>query len=132
MKIIRQISGALTGGAMGALLTSANIWLMGVSGLSSKIGVTMTPAFAVSLVYKRVIWGAIWTLLLLIPLWKNRPVFRGVMFSLVPSAVILLVVLPSMGKGMLGFGAGSMMPAVVIGLGFIYGVFASFWYSAAR
>jgi hypothetical protein len=67
-------------------------------------------------------------LLLLIPIWRNKTILRGMVFSLVPSAMMLFVVIPSMGKGMLGLGFGPLMPVVVIGLNFIYGIFASFWY----
>jgi len=66
-------------------------------------------------------------LLLLIPIWRNKTILRGMVFSLVPSAMMLFVVIPSMGKGMLGLGFGPLMPVVVIGLNFIYGIFASFW-----
>jgi hypothetical protein len=42
---------------------------------------------------------------------------------------MLFIVLPSMGKGMLGLGFGILMPAVVIGLNIIYGAIASIWYA---
>lgn len=128
---IRNVSGAFTGGALGALLDSFNIWFMGVVGISDFIGITMKPAFAAPWVYKRMIWGGLWMLLLLLPVFKERIVLRGMLFSLFPSAMMLFMVLPSMGKGLLGMGFGSMMPAVVIGLNFIYGIFASYWYSKA-
>ena len=128
MKIIRKLSGAFTGGALGALLDSFNIWVMGVVGISDLIGITMKPEFTAPWAYKRMIWGGIWMLLLLIPVWRNKTILRGMVFSLVPSAMMLLVVIPSMGKGMLGLGFGALMPVVVIGLNFIYGIFASFWY----
>jgi len=68
-------------------------------------------------------------LLLLLPILKERIVLRGMFFSLAPSAMMLFLVLPSMGKGIFGLGFGMLMPVVVIGLNFIYGIFASFWYS---
>jgi len=129
MKIIRKLSGAFTGGALGALLDSFNIWFMGVVGISDLIGITMKPEFTAEWAYKRMIWGGIWMLLLLIPVWHNKTILRGMVFSLVPSGMMLFVVLPSMGKGMLGLGFGALMPVVVIGLNFIYGIFASFWYA---
>jgi len=43
MKIIRKLSGAFTGGALGALLDSFNIWFMGMVGISDLIGITMKP-----------------------------------------------------------------------------------------
>jgi len=129
MRLVRAISGAFTGGALGALLDSFNIWAMGKTGLSDLIGIGMKPEFTGPWLYNRMIWGGIWMLLLLLPLWKGRIIFRGMAFSLLPSAMMLLLVLPSMGKGMLGLGFGFMMPIVVVGLNFIYGIFASYWYS---
>lgn len=127
--IFRQLSGAMTGGALGALLDSFNIWAMGVIGISDFIGISMKPEFTAPWVYQRMVWGGIWMLLLLLPLWKKQLVLRGMLFSLLPSAMMLFLVLPSMSKGMLGLGFGTLMPVVVIGLNFIYGIFASFWYS---
>jgi hypothetical protein len=130
--MLRKISGAFTGGALGALLDSFNIWWMGVSGVSYWIGIGMKPAFAAPWVYKRMIWGGIWMLLLLLPVWKGRTVARGMLFSLAPSAMMLLVVFPSMGKGLFGLGFGTMMPVVVVVLNYIYGIFASWWYSQTK
>lgn len=128
MKIVRNLSGAFTGGALGALLDSFNIWFMGMVGISDLLGISMKPQFTAPWAYKRMIWGGIWMLLLLIPVWRNKTILRGMVFSLAPSAMMLFVVLPSMGKGMLGLGFGALMPVVVIVLNFIYGIFASFWY----
>jgi hypothetical protein len=129
MMIFRQLSGAMTGGAVGALLDSFIILAMGVIGISDFIGISMKPEFTAPWVYQRMVWGGIWMLLLLLPLWKKQLVLRGMLFSLLPSAMMLFLVLPSMSKGMLGLGFGTLMPVVVIGLNFIYGIFASFWYS---
>jgi hypothetical protein len=128
MKLIRHLSGAFTGGALGALLDSFNIWAMGKVGISDIIGITMKPEFTGPWVYKRMVWGGIWMLLLLLPVMKDRIILRGMTVSIVPSAMMLFMVLPSMGQGMFGLGFGNLMPVVVVGLNFIYGVFASYWY----
>lgn len=127
--MFRKLSGAFTGGALGALLDSFNIWFMGVIGLSDLIGITMKPDFAAPWIYKRMVWGGLWMLLLLLPIMKGRIILRGMLFSLLPSAMMLFMVLPSMDKGMFGLGFGTLMPVVVVLLNFIYGIFASFWYS---
>jgi hypothetical protein len=44
--------------------------------------------------------------------------------------MMLFMVFPNMGKGVLGLGLGTLTPVVVIGLNFIYGVVAAFWYRA--
>lgn len=126
---IRHISGAFTGGALGALLDSVNIWGMGVLGISDFIGITMKPEFSAPWVYQRMIWGGLWMLLLLLPILRKRIILRGMLFSLFPSGMMLFLVLPSMGKGLLGLGFGVLMPVVVVGLNFIYGIFASLWHS---
>lgn len=127
--MFKNVSGAFTGGALGGLLDSFNIWFMGVVGISDLLGITMKPEFAAPWLYQRMVWGGIWMLLLLLPLWKKRIIARGMFFSLFPSAMMLFMVLPSMGKGMLGLGFGLLTPLVVVGLNFIYGIFASFWHA---
>ena len=132
MKLLRNSSLAFTGGAIGAFVDSVNIWLMGTSGTSDMIGISMKPAFTTPWLYKRMIWGGIWMLLLLLPILKNRICLRGMLCSLAPSAMMLLVVLPAMKPGDFGTGFGILMPAVVIILNCIYGTVASTWYSLGR
>jgi hypothetical protein len=126
--ITRKISGAFTGGALGGLADSINIWVLSHAGITGLLGVSMKPEFTAPWLYQRMIWSGIWMLLLLLPLWHNRTVFRGCVFSLLPSAMMLFMVFPDMGKGILGIGFGVMTPVVVIGLNFIYGIIAAFWY----
>lgn len=132
MKTIRNASLAFTGGAIGAFIDSFNIWIMGKIGISDLIGITMKPEFTTPWLYKRMIWGGIWMLLLMLPVLKNRIYLRGMLFSLVPSAMMLFVVLPEMGKGTFGLGFGTLMPVVVVVLNFIYGIVASYWYTMGK
>lgn len=126
--MIRKISGAFAGGAFGALVDSFNIWFIGKLGISDLIGLAMKPEFSAPWLYQRMVWGGIWMLLLLLPLWRGRVLMRGCLFSLLPSALMLFMVLPGMGKGMLGLGFGAVTPLVVIGLNCIYGMVASLWF----
>lgn len=128
--MIRKVSGAFTGGAIGGLVDSINITILGKIGISDLLGVSMKPEFTAPWLYQRMVWGGIWMLLLLLPLWKNRTILRGCLFSLLPSAMMLFMVLPNMGKGLLGLGFGTLTPMVVIVLNFIYGIVAAYWYKA--
>ena len=128
--MIRKISGAFTGGAIGGLVDSINITILGKLGVSDLLGVSMKPEFTAPWLYQRMIWGGIWMFLLLLPLWKKKPILRGCLFSLLPSAMMLFMVLPNMGKGLLGLGFGTLTPMVVIGLNFIYGIVAAYWYKS--
>ena len=128
--MIRKVSGAFTGGAIGGLVDSIAIWVLGKIGITGLLGVTLRPDFTAPWLYRRIVWGGIWMLLLLLPLWQKRTVLRGCLFSLFPSAMMLFMVFPNMGKGLLGIGFGSLTPMVVIGLNFIYGIVAAFWFEA--
>ena len=126
--MIRKLSGAFTGGAIGGLVDSINITILGKVGICDLLGVGMKPEFTAPWLYQRMVWGGIWMLLLLLPLWKKQTILRGCLFSLLPSAMMLFMVLPGMGKGLLGLGFGTLTPLVVIGLNFIYGIVAAYWY----
>jgi len=128
--MIRRVSGAFTGGVIGGLIDSINITILGKIGILDLLGVSMRPEFTPPWLYQRMVWGGIWMLLLLLPLWKKQTVRRGCLFSLLPSAMMLFMVMPNMGKGLLGLGFGTLTPLVVIGLNFIYGIVAAFWYKA--
>lgn len=129
--MIRRISAAFTGGALGAFIDSFNIWFMGKAGISDLIGLSMKPEFTAPWLYQRMVWGGIWMLLLILPVLNQRAFLRGCLFSLLPSAMMLFLVLPGMGKGTFGFGFGTITPAVVVGLNCIYGLVASLWYERA-
>ncbi|MFZ2948846.1 MAG: hypothetical protein WA003_05115 [Desulfuromonadaceae bacterium] len=129
--MIRKISAAFTGGAIGGGVDSFNIWAMGKTGISDMIGLAMKPEFSAPWLYQRMIWGGIWMMLLLLPLMGNRVILRGMVFSLFPAAMMLFIVLPSMGKGMWGLGFGMVTPLVVIGLNLVYGIVAAGWYRSA-
>jgi len=106
--------------------------LLGKYGITALLGVSMKPEFTAPWLYPRMVWGGIWMLLLLLPLWEKRTVLRGCLFSLLPSAMMLFMVLPGMGKGMLGVGFGTLTPVLVIVLNFIYGMVAAYWYKATK
>lgn len=126
--MFRKISAAFTGGAIGGFVDSFNIWFMGKVGITALLGVGMKPEFTAPWLYQRMVWSGIWMLLLILPLWRQRTILRGCLFSLLPSAMMLFMVLPDMGKGLFGLGFGLLTPLVVIGLNFIYGIVASYWY----
>jgi hypothetical protein len=127
--MIRKLSGAFTGGAVGALVDSFNIWILGKAGITAMLGVGLRPEFTPSWLYPRMVWGGIWGLVLILPLFKNvRTSVRGMIVSLAPTAMMFFVVFPSMGKGYLGLGFGLLTPVVVLLLNFIWGIVSAYWY----
>ena len=127
-QLTKRLSGAFTGGAIGALVDSANIWILGHTGITAMLGISLKPRFTTQWLYPRMVWGGIWALLLILPVLKERTIGRGMLFSLAPSAMMLFVVFPDMGKGMYGLRLGTLTPLLVLLLNFIYGIVASLWY----
>ena len=126
--MLRNISGAFAGGAMGALIDSINVWILFHTGALALLGISMRVELTGPWLYPRLVWGGIWALLLLLPFLKNKVALRGILMSLFPSAMMLFKVLPGMGKGLLGLELGLFMPVMVVALNFIYGMIAAFWY----
>ena len=131
-KMNRSISGAFSGGVLGALIDSANIWGLGKLGITARLGIGLRPEFTPAWLYPRLVWGGIWGLLLILPFFKGRLYLRGMLLSLAPSAMVLFVVFPNMGKGMFGLGFGTLTPVLVVLLNLIWGIVASLWHSAAK
>lgn len=129
--MLHKVSAAYVGGLLGALVDSFNIWFLGKAGVTGLLGVGLRPEWTESWLYPRLVWGGIWGLLLLLPVLRGRAVLRGIVFSVAPSAVVLIAVFPAMGKGALGLGFGSLTPVIVVLLNFGWGVVASLWYRQA-
>jgi len=128
--MIRKISGAFTGGAVGAFIYSITLWIFRILGITTLIGTTIKPAFTGPWLHQRLIWGGLLMLPLMLPLLKNRIVLRGCIFSLFPSAMMLFVVFPRMGKGLMGIEFGVTTPFLVVVLNLISGIVAAYWYKS--
>lgn len=126
--MLRRLSAAFCAGTAGALLDSVNIWALGALGVTAKLGIGLQPAFTMPWLYPRLVWGGLWGFLFLLPLLRGRIVLRGLLFSLAPSAYVLLVVFPAMGKGNFGLGFGTLTPALVVTLNFLWGIVGAAWY----
>ena len=123
-----RLSHLFTAGALGGLLNGLAVWLAGDLGLTAAIGVKIAPALTPAFIYARVVWGGIWGIIFVIPVLKNSIFWRGLVFSLAPTAVQLWVVFPMMlGKGNLGLELGQFTPAAVVVFNAIWGWVAALW-----
>nr|WP_246325434.1 hypothetical protein [Dissulfurirhabdus thermomarina] len=103
------------------------LWLLGSAGVTAMMGVAIHPRLTAAWLYPRLVWGGLWGLLFLVPLLRGRPVARGLVFGLAPSAAMLAVVFPGTGKGVLGVGLGALTPLLVLAMNAVWGVTASLW-----
>lgn len=128
--MIRKISGAFTGGALGAFLGCVFIWLLGRAGITAWLGVSLRPQFTALWLYPRLVWGGLWALLLILPFLRQKTALRGMAMSLAPTTMMFILVFPEMGLGIMGLRAGLLTPLLVLLLNFGYGLMASFWHKS--
>jgi hypothetical protein len=115
-------------GAVGALANSAFLWAAGASGATEALGVRIAPSPSAEWLQPRILSGAVWGLLFLLPLASQRWIAQGLALSLLPSAVQLFVIFPQRtSAGMLGMGLGALTPFVVIAANAVWGLAASAW-----
>jgi hypothetical protein len=123
----QNISLTFAAGCLGGLLNSLFVWFFGVSGLAGALGVHLAPAFTPPWLYPRLVWGGIWGWLFLLPLGLAYPV-RGLLYSLAPSGVAWLVVLPFQAhKGWFGWQLGVLTPVLVLFYNAVWGLAAGWW-----
>jgi hypothetical protein len=80
--------------------------------------------------YQRLVWGGLWGWLFLLPLTGLSYPVRGLLYSLGPVLVQLLVVFPYQAqKGVLGLQLGYLTPLFVLVYNAVWGVVAGGWLS---
>lgn len=112
-------------GCVGGLANSIAVWLFGSLGITAALGVSIAPALTPAWLYPRIVWGGIWGFLFLLPVLKSAPFRRGLVWSLGPTAVQLLVVFPMAAhKGYFGLALGALTPVFVLIFNAVWGLAA--------
>ena len=129
----RMLSLVFASGCFGGLLNAVVVWLFGRAEITARLGVKIAPGLTPAYLYQRMVWGGIWGFLFLIPAFKNRPLSQGLLFSLGPTIVQLLVIFPNyLNKGMLGLDLGTLTPLFVLFFNAVWGVAAALWLWASE
>lgn len=131
--VLRALALGYAAGAVGALANSLVLVAAADAGLLRALGVAIAPAFTPAWLYPRLVWGGLFGLGLALPWPSGRWVRRGLLLSLAPTLVQLLVVFPwKAGQGLLGLELGAATPLVVLAVNAVWGVAASGVARAAR
>jgi len=113
-------------GCLGALANSIAVWLSGDMGISGALGVSISPRLSAAWLYPRIVWGGIWGELFFLPLLRSKPISKGTLLSLFPTAVQLFIVFPyKTKKGIAGMELGIFTPVFVIVFNWIWGIVTS-------
>lgn len=128
MEGVRRLNNAVAAGALGGLANGIALWLFGVLGITTGLGVMLAPKLTAPWLYPRIVWGGIWGLIFLLPVLRDSIFWRGFVLSFGPTLVMLFVVFPlKLHKGVLGLDVGTLTPLFVIVLNAIWGIAAAWW-----
>ncbi len=120
-------------GCLGGLANSLVVWQFGSLGISASVGVNIAPNLSAHWLYPRIVWGGIWGLVFLLPMYASKPMMKGAILSLLPSAIQLLVVFPFKAhQGMGGVELGLLTPALVLFFNWVWGVVTAIAIKMAR
>jgi hypothetical protein len=122
---MKKICLYFSAGSAGGLANGLVVWLFGYWGITTDFGVSIAPVLSPEYLYPRIVWGGIWAFLFVVPFMKSKPIKKGIILSIFPTLVQLLVVFPLKAKkGYLGIDLGLLTPLFVIVFNAIWGMFA--------
>lgn len=132
---LQRVSLCFAAGCAGGLVNALVVWFFGTKGIPQKFGVSIAPALSLAFLYGKIVWGGLWGLVFLIPVWQGGfwvGVFgRGILLSVLPSLVQLFYVFPvMMGKGTMGLALGKLTPMFVCLYNAAWGLAAALWLHA--
>jgi hypothetical protein len=124
----KNLSLTFTAGCVGGLVNLLFVWQFGAWGVPQVLGVQLAPAYSTPWLYNRLVWGGLWGFLFLLPLRNLSFPARGLLYSLGPSLVQMLVVFPFQAqKGLLGLQLGYLTPVFVLFYNAAWGLAAGLW-----
>jgi hypothetical protein len=127
-KLAKRLTVIFAAGCLGGLANSLAVWLFGAYGVTKSLGVRIAPDLSPVWLYPRLVWGGIWGLLFLLPVFPNSVLKRGLLLSLGPTIIQLFVVFPyKADQGMMGMGLGALTPLLVFVFNAIWGVTVAIW-----
>lgn len=132
MSFTGNLGNCFAGGALGGVANALAVWLAGAAGITQALGVAIAPPLSPAMIYQRMVWGGIWGLLMALPVLRGSIFWRGLVFSLGPTAVQLLLVFPHVAdKGLYGLELGALTPGFVALFNAVWGWAAAAWLRAA-
>ena len=120
---LKKIALCFSAGCAGGLANSVVVWLAGAIGITAALGVNIAPSFTPAWLYPRIVWGGLWGLLFLLPMLRGQPYVRGLVWSLGPTTVQLLIIFPLVAnKGVFGLQLGTLTPLLVLIVNAVWGL----------
>jgi hypothetical protein len=95
--------------------------------------VAIAPGLTAGWLYPRIVWGGLWGAVFFLPIANAKPVVKGTILSLFPTAIQLFVVFPYKAhKGLSGLQFGLLTPVFVLAVNWVWGVVTALTIKYAR
>lgn len=118
----RRLALVYTAGTAGGLVNSLVVWLFGLLGITTALGVAITPDLTAQWLYPRLVWGGLWGLVFMLPVVERRWWYTGFILSLLPTAAQLFWFFPQhTPHGLAGLELGLLTPLFVLGFNAVWG-----------
>jgi len=114
-------------GIFGGFVNSLGIWGLGALGVNAAMGFNFAPTLSLPWLMPRLISSGLWGLLFLLPFWHDNLIRKGVVLSGAPFLMMLFIIFPKMGGGMLGLDLGSTAPLFALFFSVVWGVTAGLY-----
>ena len=115
-------------GALAALVTNLVIWILSGIGIFFFLDVRIAPvdlAPSAKWILERVVYGLVFGLFFLVPLWQSAPHWRrGLLVAAIPLTDLFLRRFPKQELGWFGLNAGVSLPITAIVIWLLWGMLA--------
>ncbi len=139
--MIKKIDILFAAGAVGGLAFALLMWGFGEMGIAKMLKVELAPALKGPFIYHSMIWGGIWGMLFILPVYDKKRITKGLLLSLIPAFMELLYFMPNsannemfgiMGsidskRGYFGQHLGTLTPVLIFIYYAAWGIVTSFW-----
>lgn len=131
MALLRKLSLFFAAGSFGGLIKSMVLWQAGELGIVRALGVRLAYAWKAAWLYPHLVWGGVWGLIFILPLFSASPVKKGLLLSLAPTLVHLFILPRGFHHSLTEIAAGNWTSAAVLTLNAVWGVAAGLWLHAS-
>lgn len=123
--MLRDAAIGFSGGALGGLVNALFVWIVGLLGVTAALGIDVAPPLASGMIYSKITWGGVFGFFFLVPFLQRWRLVQGLVISLLPSLVQLVIVFPVKTEaGFLGLGLGGLTPVLVLVANAVWGLAA--------
>jgi len=124
--VVRQLTYLFSAGAVGGFFNALAIWIFGMAGFSAAAG--MPPSgWSPPTIYRQTVWGGIWGVIFVLPVFNRMPALKGILLSLAPTIVAYWYVIPMKMKAVPDFQPGLVLLLYVTLANIVWGLGAAYW-----